>query len=130
MTHDTHPRSPGEDRMTDDLARTDAPERIWVDFAESPSGAMIGSVYTSDLGDIPYILATALAASPEVQALLRGARAQGLEEAARKVRSGVAVFTVNKEQPSGFNAVETLKAASDALLAEAAALRAGKGETP
>lgn len=67
---------------TNDLARTDAPERIWVDFAECPSGAMIGSVYTSDLGDIPYILATpaALAASPEVQALLREARVQVIEE--------------------------------------------------
>lgn len=40
-----------------------------------------------------------------------------------------AVFTVNKEQPGGFNAVETLKAASDALRAEAATIRAAKGET-
>lgn len=76
-----------------DLARTDAPERIWVDFAESPSGALIGSVYATDLGDIPYILATptALAASPEVQALLAAekARADAADALAKGLRVGL-----------------------------------------
>lgn len=79
--------------MTDDLARTDTPERIWVDFAESPSGALIGSVYATDLGDIPYILATptALAASPEVQALLAAekARADAADALAKGLRAGL-----------------------------------------
>lgn len=78
---------------TDDLARTDAQERIWVDFAESPSGALIGSVYATDLGDIPYILATptALAASPEVQALLAAekARADAAEALVAGLRAGL-----------------------------------------
>ena len=82
--------------MTDDLARTDAPERIWVDFAEYPSGAMIGSVYTSDLGDIPYILATptAIAASPEMQALLAAetARADAAEALVKGLRDFVVDF--------------------------------------
>ena len=74
---------------------------------------------------VSYILddPTALAASPTVQAMLREAEALVWEAAARKVRARTAVFNVQKGQPAGFNAAETLRAASDALLAEAAALR-------
>ena len=112
---------------TDDLARTDAPERIWVDFAEYPSGAMIGSVYTSDLGDIPYILATpaALAASPEVQALLAAARAEAdalREDAERKDRAIEGWREDLTNERADTNALRTAlaaeKARADALEAE------------
>jgi len=114
------------DDHTDDLARTDAPERIWVDFAESPSGAMIGSVYTSDLGDIPYILATALAASPEGQALLREAEARGrdagIDDAIEAMQDKLAHWGETDDLLDWIAPGRT-------LIAEAAALRAGRGET-
>lgn len=36
---------------------SDAPERIWVDINDRPSGAMIGIVFSNDIGDVEYIRA-------------------------------------------------------------------------
>ena len=107
--------------MTDDLARTDAPERIWVDIDENPRGVLIGTVFATDLGDVPYILATptALAASPEVQALLREARVQVIEEVTK---------LPNRIEPIGGQNHRYVRI-EEILLLDPAALRAGKGET-
>lgn len=73
-----------------------APERIWVDIDENPRGALIGTVFATDLGDVPYILATptAIAASPEMQALLAAetARADAAEALVKGLRDFVVDF--------------------------------------
>jgi hypothetical protein len=49
---------------------SDAPEQIWIDLYDETqtSGAMIGKVYSSDLGDIEYIRAD-LAQAAEITRL-------------------------------------------------------------
>lgn len=131
-----------------------APERIWVDIDENPRGALIGTVFATDLGDVPYILATptAIAASPEMQALLREARAQGMEEAADWHDSEIAGLERRIEANNEYLArrhgeagthyhcseaneacqsgIITHRTAASTIRTAAAALRAGKGETP
>ena len=113
------------DDHTDDLARTDAPERIWVDFAESPSGAMIGSVHTSDLGDIPHPRHRPCG-KPRGQALLREAEARG-----RDAGIDDAMVKGDAGQTRSLGRTDDLLdwiAPGRTLITEAAALRAGRGE--
>lgn len=79
-----------------------------------------------------YILATptALAAIPEVAALLREARAQGMDEALKAVNKAreTVIHSANR------NFIDGVAFGHDrsesAIRTAAAALRAGKGETP
>lgn len=93
-----------------------APERIWASCDTPDARLKSGRWHQSPYGTM-YILATpeALAASPEVQALIAAAETRGwnaaIEAAKRKVRAGKAVFTPGP----AFAARDTLCAAADAL---------------
>lgn len=82
---------------TNDLARSDAPERIWTEEPDIFDGMGFWQERECE-GLSPYILATptALASSAEVQALLREARAQGMEEAANiAVRHDLSIMSIS-----------------------------------
>ena len=112
-------------------AKDDAPGRIWAfeySYGVAPrSGDWIDEQSECPEGSPSYILETpeALAASPVVQAMLREARAEGMEWAA-----GIAAETAadaKKEPGAGWASHSWLMAVCRTLEAEAAAVR--KGET-
>lgn len=71
----------------------DVPQRIWaeVETRDGSGNPVSGLWWNMPSGGVsPYILATpeALAAAPEVQALIRAAKAEGMREAAGMVTLG------------------------------------------
>ena len=109
---------------------TDAPERIWKWRSRIKGGAWdawengrFGGPPPpfADVEEVPYILATpgALAASPEVQALIKEAQARGMERAGLLVQAYVKRGIGNGEI-QGWNAASELEAA---IRAEAATIR-------
>ena len=100
--------------------QTTPPKRIWADPPETFDGM---DIWRSEPGGkgVPYILAapTALASSAEVQALLREARAQGMEEAANiAVRHDLSIMSISSADMRARQIAQAIRTA-------AAALRAG-----
>lgn len=85
----------------------DVPQRIWAALYGHTVAAELTPDPLSGDGQ-PYILATpeALAASPEVQALIRAAKAEGMREAAGMVTLG---DTVTRTQARIIAAAEALE---------------------
>lgn len=117
--------------MTTDPTARGAPERIWLQDAGDYSRARAAGDDLTwcdqpvDEGDSPYILATpeALAASPEVQALIREAEARcrvhGMERTASELHQ-MAMMVPDYESN------KILENRAHAIRAEAAALRKGE----
>jgi len=112
--------------------QTTPPKRIWADPPETFDGM---DIWRSEPGGkgVPYILAS------EVAALIAEAEARGMERAAHVVRlhGNVARTKLRETYDAGDTRgnslwsciVGHLDIADDAILAEAAAIRAAKGET-
>ena len=128
---------------------TDAPQRIWVGWPNPHSCGLAFTVpanprlVQTGAGQLrsPYILATpaSLAAAPEVRALIREAEARGMERAAKRrdarAESLVADHGSHEWDTNVTNlpewverATEELEEQATAIRAEAAAIRAAKGE--
>ncbi len=104
---------------TNDLAQTDAPERIWA-WPGNERGwyaACCSDEQTLSYSDIPYILATreALAKSPEVQRLVAEARAEGVAEGLDRA---VGMFSGHKPRWLFQPIASALRAAAAALRGE------------
>ena len=103
--------------------QTTPPKRIWADPPETFDGM---DIWRSEPGGkgVPYILAapTALASSAEVQALLREARAQGMEEAANiAVRHDLSIMSISSADMRARQIAQAIRTAAAAALAEAQA---------
>ena len=101
-------------------------QRIWMPPLWEVGDGIIPTDGQCEPDDVSYILATptALASSAEVQALLREARAQGMEEAANiAVRHDLSIMSISSADMRARQIAQAIRTA-------AAALRAGKGETP
>jgi len=117
-------------------------QRIWMPPLWEVGDGTIPSAGQCELDDVSYILATpeSLASSPEVAALIAEAEARGMERAAHVVRlhGNVARTKLRETYDAGDTRgnslwsciVGHLDIADDAIRAEAAAIRAAKGETP
>lgn len=111
---------------------SDAPERISM-VRDILGGWGLSYPHERDGTETPYILAepSALAASPEVQALIREAEARGMEQAYRKACVAVQIVISRNTPDDGGDAdpclVDQLEAVESLIKREAAAIR-GEGK--